>query len=1079
MAMLQVNAAGFAQRVTFVKKNATLKDVFNEIYRQTGYSILWSAENISYTVSADFQDARLTDVLNKCLEGRQLTYTIEEKTIVIRPSKAPVPDKAAAGPSTAITVRGQVVDTKGTPLPGIVVVLKTDPKTGTVTDNNGHYMIQVPENGILVFKAMGFKPVEQPVNGQPTLDVTMETETSGLNEVIVVGYGTQKKSSLTSAVADIDGEDLMRRPVANVPQALQGLAPGVTVTDRGGGPGKSNATIRIRGITTLNGNDPLIIVDGIEQRLQDINPNDIESLTVLKDAASTAIYGSRAANGVVLVTTKRAKGNKLTVNYDGYYAIQKSIYNPKQMGLEEFMREQNAGYVNAGRTPLFSDEDIRNWTQSTDRLKYPLANDWFNVMFDPAPQQNHTLTISGGNEQIRTLLSVNHFGQDGIIPNSTSAQNGVRLNTDFKVSKKISLSGDFNYRVKNYRSPISDGSVFRYMIHSSNFTVPRYPDGTYGLSQYGISPLVTAELDGTSRFKNTYAIVNLRGEAELMKGLKFQAQYGITTEGLETKTFANAYEIRDYYDRDLVRKTVSPNKLTESRDNNTQTTLNALLTYDVQLGKHAINALLGYSQVYFKADTLSTSRNNFYNNDVQAISQGSPDSRDNLGFGVNWGLASYFGRITYNYAEKYLFEANARYDGSSRFSSRNRYSFFPSFSAAWRLSAEPFWEDLGSVVNDFKLRASWGQTGNQTVGLYAYYETLSAINYNFSGEAAQGILQTTMANQDLAWETTEQANIGLDASFLNGKLGVTFDYYSKKTSGILLELPIPAAIGLNPPPQNAGIVENKGWELSLSYRKMDNAFHYGATFNIANVRNRILDLEGTGPYPNGSPNEIMTIRKEGLPIDYFWGYQTMGLFQSQAEIDNYPTLDPNTKPGDLKYKDVNNDKKINSDDLVGLGSNIPRYTFGLNLTFDYNGFDANIFFQGVGKAEGIASGAYREQGNWGSFTLDMQKDYWTPENTGAKFPRPEVETIRNSQMSDFWMINTAYLKLKNLQIGYTFPAGITKRAGIERLRVYAGGSNLFTLSKATKWGLDPEFPSGRIDYYPQVSLYTFGVNLTF
>ncbi len=972
-------------------------------------------------------------------------------------------------------VSGVVKNDKGEAIPGVSVNLKQT-LIGTITDQNGKYSLNFPTKGVLVFSHISYIQQEIKVNGQTSINVVLISGITSLNEVTVVGYGTQKKTSLTSAVADIKGEDMNKRSVADVTQALQGLAPGVTVLDAGGGPGKSDVTIRVRGITTLSGNDPLVMVDGIEQPLKDINPNDIERLTVLKDAASTAIYGSRAANGVVLVTTKRAKAGKLSVNLNSYYAIQKVIYNPKQIGMEDYMRLQNVAYTNAGAAAPFTEEQIQTWLTTKDRVKYPLVNDWINVMFSPAPQQNHTLTVSGGTDRMKTLLSVNYLDQDGIIPNSHSQQPGIRLNTDFKVSERINISGDFNYRIKNYRSPTNEMTAIKYMWASSNFAVPRYPDGTYGMSSDGISPLVEAELKGISHFKNNFGAANLKADIEILKGLKFQTQYGLTFGGLSQKRFSNAYEIRDYWNKEIIRQQVTTNSLSEIRDYSEQSTLNNLLTYETSAGKHSFNTLLGYSQVAYKYNILSATRKDFYNNDVQSLSQGSTGSRDNSGYESAWGLRSYFGRFNYNYAEKYFLELNARYDGSSRFTGKNRYSFFPSVSGAWRISKEKFWGNLSAVADEFKIRGSWGKTGNQSVGLYSYLETLAARDYNFGGVPVQGLYQATLANKDLTWETTIQSNIGVDASFLNGKLGVTFDYYKKMTEGILLSLPIPLTLGLNAPPQNAGNVENKGWELAVSHRSAIKDFHYGFVFNISNVRNRITNLAGTGPYINND-YWVTTIQKEGLPINSFIGYKALGFFKTEEEVNKYPTLFPGTKPGDLKYEDVNGDGILNSSDMVYIGSDIPHFTFGMNMNFDYKNFDMNLFFQGVGKVQGMI-GEWAGNVPWQSFVMDFQKDYWTPENPDAKYPRPEAFADKNWVNADFWIVNTGYLKLKNIQLGYTLPSALTKRLNIQRLRFYLAASNVFTISAINKWGFDPEFNTS-LRTYPQLSLYTAGINLTF
>lgn len=969
---------------------------------------------------------------------------------------------------------GKVTDAAGVPLPGVTISVK-GASIGAVTDFDGEFSIEVPNDALLVFSSVGFETLEERIGSNNNLSIILQEDLQVLDEVVIVGYGTQKRSSLTSAVSDVAGETLNQRVVSDASQALQGLAPGVTVVDGGGGPGKASATIRIRGLTTLSGNSPLVLVDGFEQKLENLNPQDIETITILKDAASTAIYGSRAANGVVLITTKRGSEGKVTASLNSYYGIQQAIFKPKQIGMEDYMRMQNVAFENAGAAAPFSEEDINTWLTTNDRINYPLVNDWLNQVFSPAPQQSHTLTIGGGTEKLRTLLSLNHFDQKGIISNSNSKENNFRLNTDYNISDRITLSSDISYRLANYKSPTRELEAIKYIWASSNFAVPRYPDGTYGLSSDGISPLVQSELRGVSRFKDVNSSINLKAKIDLWKGLSFQTQYALTSERQSQKIYNNAYEITEYQNPDVILQKVSINSLEEVRNYSEQHTLNNLLRYETEIGSaHSLIGLLGYSQDSFSGSFLSASRRNFYNNDIRALSQGAADTKDNQGFETDWGLRSYFGRVSYNFDEKYFFEVNARYDGSSRFSSSNRFGFFPSFSGAWRISQEKFWIDNLNVVNEFKIRGSWGQTGNQSVGLYSFLETLAARNYSFGGQAVQGLYQSALANEDLTWETTTQSNIGLDLSFLKDKISLTFDYYNKATEGILLVLPIPLSLGLDAPPQNAGNVENKGWETAISYKGAIKDFNFDIAFNISDVKNEITNLEGTGPYISNS-NWVSRIRQVGLPIDSFLGYKSDGFYQSQDEVDNSPLLFPDAGPGDIKYVDVNNDGLINPSDRIPLGSDIPRYTFGLNTNFNFKNFDMNAFFQGVGKADFMV-GEWAGNVAWQSFVMDFQKDYWTPDNRDAAHPRPVAFADNNWVNSDFWIVDAAYLKLKNLQIGYTFPSNITKN--LQKLRLYVSGSNVFTISKVNKWGFDPEANTG-LRNYPTVSIYSVGLNVTF
>lgn len=998
----------------------------------------------------------------------------------------------AASAQQTLKTAGQVRSGKGEKLPGINIQVKHSGK-GTVTDAEGRFSLAVAPGDTLLVSGIGYKKLEVPVNGRPQLDLRLTDDETALGEVVVVGYGTQKKSDLTNSVSQIKGADITRRPVSNIQQALQGLAPGVTVLDRGGAPGVSNATIRVRGITTFNinssstsgydlgKNDALVIIDGIEQRMQDINPEDIESLSVLKDAASTAIYGSRATNGVILITTKRGKSGKLTVNYNGYYAWQKSVNKPQMMDIESYMREQVVAYTNAGvAVPArFTEESIQQYVNATDRYKYPMPNTWFNTMLKTSPQQSHVLSLAGGNEVVKTRMSVRYQDQQGIVENYSDKLSEVRMNADYSpLNSRVHFAGDINYRNNTNTKPTVE--PFNNMFHGSLWAVPKYPDGTYGLSTQGNNPLMFDEIGGLSKQGVDYFLGNVRGDVDLLPGLRFSSQFGTRVMYTQQKNFTNSYTNTDKNTN--ITKTVANNSLTEVRNTLREYTWNNLLTYEHSFGKHDLKALAGYSQIDNKQTFLSAYRERFYNNDITSIGQGANDgTKSNSGSDAEYGLRSYFGRINYAYAGKYLLEVNGRYDGSSRFADGKRYSFFPSFSAGWRMAKEQFFAPLLPIVNDLKLRGSYGKTGNQSVDLYSYYDALTATSYTFNGVPVPGYRQTTLANTDLGWESTTQLDLGLDAAFLDRRLNITADYYRKLTSDILLNLDIPATVGLNAPPQNAGSVENKGVEIAVNYNsKQSGPFRYTVGANFSYNENKVTDLKGTGPYITGSDIDPRYIIKTGLPINTLWGYQTDGLFQTVEEISKYPTLASNTQPGDVKYVDRNNDGKIDANDMTNIGLSFPKYTFGLNAGLQYKEFELNILIQGAAKVDTRLSGALAEMGNQEGFTHEIYaNNYWTPEHTDARFPRPIKYDLRNVATSDRLVIDGSYIRLKNIQLSYHLPEYITKKALISRSTVYVSATNLFTISKLNEWNLDPEAESGRAVYYPQTSLFTVGVNLQF
>lgn len=1092
--IVEVHATSYAQKISLNNTNSPLKEVLAEIHRQTGYSVLYDSKTLkkASAVSIHVTNAELKDALAHCLAGQPLDYAINGTTIVIM-AKPDIPAETAP----PVTITGKVTDSKGQPLPGVNITLKGVPTTGTTTGRDGTYSLRLPDaNGTLIFSFIGFEKKEVPVQHLTEINVTLKEAASALTDVVVVGYGVQKKTSLTSSVSQLSGEVLNSRPLGNFSQALQGQAPGVTVQDVGGTPGRSAATIRVRGVTTFNvnssstsggydlsKNDPLVIVDGIEQRLMDINPNDIESVSILKDAASTAIYGSRATNGVVLITTKRAKSGKMTVALNNYYALQTSINKAQQMDIYDYMHLEQDAYKNAGSAvpAKFTDSSINIWTNATDRYKYPLPNTWFQTMFRNAPQYSQDLSLAGGSEIFKARADIRYQNQEGIVANFDDKIQEIRVSTDFTPSKRFNFTFDLNYRDNKSTNPTVD--PFNNMTTGSLWAVPKYPDGTYGLSSQGNNPLMFAEIGGVTHENDQYLLGNVKGEWHILKGLTFSTQLGERELNTYIKAFTNAYTNVDKNTGFV--KTVANNNLNETRNTLNEVTVNSLLNYETNIGMHAIKALVGYSQIDNQTTYLNAYRERFYNNNIQSIGQGTNDgTKSNNGNDAEYGLRSYFGRLNYAFHDKYLFEANGRYDGSSRFTGDKRYSFFPSFSGGWRVSQEPFWQSLSNIMPDLKVRGSWGITGNQSVDLYSYYSSLYLTSYTFGGQAVQGYRQTNLANTDLGWESTTQTDVGLDASFLGGRLGVTADYYNKMTNDILLNLGIPATIGLSAPPQNAGSVQNKGWEFYVTYRNSPssgkNAIHYNIGANLAINTNKVTDLKGTGPYITGTDIDPRYIIKKGLPINALWGYKTGGLFQTQAEVDAYPTYAANSKPGDVKYLDLNGDKKIDANDMTVIGNTFPKYIFGLNGDISYKGFSLNILIQGAADVDTRLSGPIAEMGNNEGFTSSIFTNaYWTPTRTDARFPRVIKGDLRNVATSDRLVIDASYVRLKNVQLGYNVPESVLMIPRISSAYVYISASNLFTISKLNEWNLDPEVPPGRINYYPQMSLRTVGLNIVF
>lgn len=1016
---------------------------------------------------------------------------------VAKPSAVPVHIKTQLMQSVIVT--GRITSaTDNESLPGVNIIIKGT-SIGTVTDVEGKYSIEVPNReSVLVISSIGFESEEVVVGEKSVIDIGLTPSITSLQEVVVVGYGTQEKVSVTSAVGQVPQEELMRRPVTTLQQAMQGSVPGLTILDQGGSPGSPNQQIVIRGVNTIynppgqantgvseiGNNQPLVIVDGIEQPYSNINPADIESISVLKDASSSAIYGSRANNGVILITTKRAKAGKVSVSYSGFYAIQKAISKPEHMDIDSYLELEQTAYANVGSVPPASlpqysaaGRPIYVAGTKSDPLKYPLPFDWYNTLYKNAPQSNHTISVSGGSDVAKARLSVRHQDQDGIIANTNAKITDVRLNSDMKISPKITVAADLNYRYQNTLEPYNINEIFRQLMQNSIWAVPKYPNGNYGGGTQGNNPLLLAEKGGTNRAQTNYVTGSITGGWEIIKGLKFTTQVAFRTNDLQRKNFSTTWETRD---STVLKKSNPINRLFETRENMREITVNSLLNYSVDIQNHGIKLLAGYSQIQNNFSTLMAQREGFYNNDVTSIDGGLNDAtKNNAGFDNGWGLRSYFGRINYSFKDKYFLEANGRIDGSSRFTGDNQYGFFPSFSGGWRISEEGFWGSLDQYVSHLKLRGSWGQTGNNmNVSLYNYYERIDPVTYSFNSAIVQGFEQRQLADPTISWETLTQTDIGLDAEILNGKFSLTVDYYNKVNRDILLRLPVPGALGLTPGFQNAAAVQNSGWEFQVGSNHQWSPITLRTNLNFSINKNEVIDMGGSGAIITGNDIDPRFIINEGYPMNAFWGYQTDGLFQNDADAAAYPQFMRVARAGDVKVVDRDNSGSITPADMTYLGNSVPKYTYGGTINVGYKGFSLNVTLQGAADFGMRIARALGEQGNFEGFTPDIYTDnYWTPERPNARFPRPTKQDLRNQASTDRMIVDATYFRVKNVQLMYQLPTDLTRRVLIERASVFVSGTNLLTFSKLNEWNLDPESTSGWQNYYPQTSLYTLGINL--
>jgi TonB-linked SusC/RagA family outer membrane protein len=984
-------------------------------------------------------------------------------------------------------VAGSVVDDAGAPLSGAQVDI-AGLGLGTLANQQGRYRITGVPAGEITVRAtlIGYATAERRVSVREgetvTADFRLSVTALELEGLVAVGYGTQQRINLSGAVAAVNVTEMAKMPLPNVSQALQGLTPGLQVLDVGGRPGFNEADILVRGRGTLGGTGrsrPLVLIDGFESDMNDLDIRDVESVSVLKDASSAAIYGSRAANGVILITTRRgeAREGRPTISYDGFYGMQDFTAWPEHVDVRTHMELTNVSYVNSGRAPKYSEEYIECTVSGRDPIKCP-TTDWIRAQLTPAPIQQHTLRLTGGNAGARFALSGNFSREDGMHANSGATRHGLRLNTDFRASDRLTggldLAASRNWNLSGWNT-----TPFFFLIHDTPPTVQvQYPNGMWGWSDTNRNPVAEAH-DGGRDDRTTWG-----GTATGRLNYDLIPEW-VSVEGTGSVNYSHFNRDRwrehtehyDYNNPTIRRVRWAPNQLQRTSSDATQVTLRALTSFGhTFLDTHLVSGVLGYEQIHQDNFSFYASRQEFYNNSLRQIDLGNAQTQTTSGSGSEWALRSVFGRANYSYLGRYLAEANFRYDGSSRFADESRFGFFPSFSVAWRISEEPFFR-LG-WINELKLRGSWGQLGNQDVGLYRYYSTISLDQpYFFGSQIHTGAGKTRLTNEALSWETTTVTNIGFDAAFLAGRLSLTGDLYERRTDDILLDLPIPLIVGMLPATENAGVVENKGWELALGWRDRVREFNYSVDFNLSDNRNEVVDLAGTGPYTYLYAGREVIM--EGAPIRAYYGYEALGLFQSWAEIEAHAQQDAETEPGDVKWKDQNGDGIINDLDRVVIGNPHPRYMFGVNMNASWRSFDIGAFVQGVGKRDQLIYRGLAEGPIWENYTTTWHTDYWTPENPNARVPRPRLYLNHSTRNPSSWFITPAsYAKLRNIQLGYTVPSLYTDRMGVQRIRLYVAGKNLWQWTNM-EIGLDPEVAQDEANYYPQTKNVTFGMNITF
>jgi TonB-linked SusC/RagA family outer membrane protein len=1094
--------------VSIELKGEPLLSAFKKIEEGTPYKFSYKLDQIKKYQNLTLSKSKRTlkPTLDLLLANTELQYERIENSIVITPRINQL-QKVQGSITTAnvklISVSGKVTtDTDPQGMPGVNVrVVGT--QNGTVTDLEGLYKIDVAdESAVLEFTFIGYESIREEVGTSTVINTNLSEIISGLDEVVVVGYGTQKKVNTTGAISTVKYDDeLNNRPITNASQALGGTASGVWVSQNSGKPGDDGAQIRIRGWGTLNNSNPLIIIDGVEGSFDQINPADIESMSVLKDAASAAIYGSKAANGVVLVVTKMGKNDqKMQVSLNSYYGIQSlgrrySLINNSASNMDL----SNQALMNDGSSPLFSEALISAFRNGADKYKYP-NTDWFQELFQSAPIQQHNLSITGGSKNISSYLSLNFLDQDGMVAKTKSNRYAIRANLESKVNKWLNVSGRLNYLTRKSEEPYADvtygslGRVFEMLGGAAPYISPYTSDGRFGsvqaISENGSllydnrNPLIDAA-NGKTLTEEHVITINTSAQIKFTDYLSWKTTFasnvnfniidryntsvfGYTDTGIETTT------------KNFNREGLEINRSNLTGINNN---LFSTLYFNKTMGdKHSFSAIAGVQLESNRIRNMYARRSQPPKEGLTQVDAGTSGIQANGNLN-SFKMLSYFGRINYSLSDKYLFEANLRADGSSRFKTGNRWGVFPGFSAGWRIIDEAFMADQ-SVLSNLKLRASWGKLGNQNISNYWPYLTVvgqnNNLSYNYGGSFAAGAAVTSLVDENITWETTATLDFGLELGFMDDQITVEADYFKKKTENIIVQLPVPSLLGgLTPPFENLGEMSNDGFEFIFNYNNFKfNRDQFGFNFglNFTYIKNEVTEFAG-----GKSPDQLYLIR-EGYAFRTLYGYNAIGIYQSDSEALEH-MFDNGFKPqaGNLKFEDINGDGKLGFEDKKTLGNTIPKVTFGISPSIKYKGFDLNLLFQGV-----LGVSVYT-QNNFTNLTFENRViserwlDAWTAENTNTSVPSARFDNSWDQSQSSYWVQKLNYIKLKNIQLGYALKEEVVSKIGLQKAYLYINAQNVFTLVTNDYEGFDPErntFDSG-YNYYPVPRIISLGVNLNF
>lgn len=1096
--VLAYSSSPGSQYMQIKEEAKTISDVVKQIETSTNYTFFYTDDliDLKKEVNISKKNVPIENLLNQTFAGTGYSWKIAGKQIVISPSAETAASRASSNQAKAlnqtqkIQISGVIKDANGDPIIGAGVA-EEGTTNGTATDLDGKFTLNVNPGAKIKVSYIGYNAQEFIADPSKTeIEIKLIEDNKLLEEVVVVGYGVQKKVNMTGSVATIDSKTLSNRPIQNVSSGIQGLMPGVTVMSGQGRPGQDGSTIRVRGVGTMNTAGPYILIDGVESgTMNAVDPNDIESISVLKDAASAAIYGSKASNGVILITTKRGKSGKAKVSYNGYASIQNATNLVERLGSAEYAEMYNYALTADGGKAKFSEEDIAKFRDGSSPYTHP-NTDWYDLAFRTGFQHQHNFSISGGAENASYMASVGLLSQDGILPNSERFQFNARTNLDVQLSKRLKVRLNMAFINNDYKDPDASyaGGSSDQLIRQLNIIAPWIPykneDGSYGTVSDG-NPIAWLDVNQTVDRYNQNFTGALAADYTIMDGLVATLQGAYVTNTQHYKNFRKFIQYNP-------NKASDPNQLDERYYLWNRVNFDALLNYDKSFGAHNFKALAGWHTEKYDYQENRSSRKKFPNNSLDDMNAGDASTQTNSGFTRELAMISWFGRINYDYASKYLFEANIRADAASRFADGNRWGYFPSFSGAWRLSEEAFMENSKEWLNNLKIRASWGILGNQDA-LDDYYPYLNTYNisgnYPFNGSIIPGYYQGSYKQRTISWEESRTWGVGVDLSVIN-KINLALDYYDRKTTGIIMDVPVPTEFGLGAYKDNVGALSNRGIELSLGYNDKWGDWTFEFNSNFAYNKNKVLDLGGVDILQD--PNNSNIYRRLGRAFDAYYVYKADGFFKSDEEAqaymnqysgkEGYPFVRA-FKGGDLIYKDTNGDGAITADDRVTTNSTTPKFTFGWNINVGWKNFDLSMIFSGAsGVARIYSAEAYGDFRGDSSHPATIWRDSWTYKPNSAKMPRIYNATNSNSHpsnfMSTFWVQNTSFVRLKNLQLGYTLPKNILNAMKISNLRIFYTTENLLSFD-SMPINLDPEATSERASSFPLVKTHAIGVSLSF